>query len=291
MAGNYGSGMGSGFGSWLANNYMQGMSSAQLSSMNQSMSNASPYAAAINVIGDVFGVIGDAYAAKAQAQAVKYQYEAQALSAQFQADASRLNAQIAAYEGTRKQIAFAQNAAISGFQAAQAMANTRVQQSHSGVRMDSTSSQQVRANQQFSRAVDMATTEQNRIELLNQSQQQVTNYLTSAGLAQASADSARQAAASVTPGSAFNAALVTGLMGVAHNEATGMFQTFQNNLQKINLTEQQKAQGYADMGWGSISSNGMGASSASSGWGKVSALDVFNTSSNSGFGIGSGMTV
>lgn len=289
MASNFGSG----FGSWLANYYMKDMSSSQLSAMNQSISDASPYAAAINVVGDVFGVIGNAYAAKAQAQAVKYQYEAQALSAQFQADASRLDAQIAAYEGTRKQIAFAQNAAISGFQAAQAMANTRVQQSHSGVRMDSTSSQQVRANQQFSRAVDMATTEQNRIELLNQSQQQVTNALTSAGLAQASADSARQAAASVTPGSAFNASLVTGLMGIATNEATGMFQTFQNNLQKINLTEQQKAQGYADTGWGTISSSGMGASSASSGWGKVSALDVFNTSSNSGFGIGigSGMTV
>lgn len=289
MAGNYGSGFGSGFGSWLANNYMQGMSSAQMSAMNQSISNASPYAAAINVVGDVFSVIGSAYAAKAQAQAVKYQYEAQALSAQFQADASRLNAQIAAYEGTRKQIAFAQNAAISGFQAAQAMANTRVQQSHSGVRMDSTSSQQVRANQQFSRAVDMATTEQNRIELLNQSQQQVTNYLTSAGLAQASADSARQAAASVTPGSAFNAALVTGLMGVATNEATGMFQTFQNNLQKINLTEQQKAQGYDLTGNDVAGASFLG--NNGNGWGTVSALDVFNTSSNSGFGIGSGMTV
>lgn len=289
MAGNYGSGMGSGFGAWLANYYMSDMSSAQMSAMNQSMSNASPYAAAINVIGDVFGVIGNAYAAKAQAQARKYQYEAQALSAQFQADVSRLDAQIAAYEGTRKQIAFAQNAAISGFQAAQAMANTRVQQSHSGVRMDSTSSQQVRANQQFSRAVDMATTEQNRIELLNQSQQQVTNALTSAGLAQASADSARQAAASVTPGSAFNAALVTGLMGVAHNEATGMFQTFQNNLQKINLTEQQKAQGYDLTGNDVAGASFLG--NNGSGWGKVSALDVFNTSSNSGFGIGSGMTV
>lgn len=285
MAGNYGTG----FGSWLANYYMSDMSSAQMSAMNQSMSNASPYAAAINVIGDVFGVIGNAYAAKAQAQARKYQYEAQALSAQFQADVSRLDAQIAAYEGTRKQIAFAQNAAISGFQAAQAMANTRVQQSHSGVRMDSTSSQQVRANQQFSRAVDMATTEQNRIELLNQSQQQVTNALTSAGLAQASADSARQAAASVTPGSAFNAALVTGLMGVAHNEATGMFQTFQNNLQKINLTEQQKAQGYDLTGNDVAGASFLG--NNGSGWGKVSALDVFNTSSNSGFGIGSGMTV
>ena len=289
MAGNYGSGMGSGFGAWLANYYMSDMSSAQMSAMNQSMSNASPYAAAINVIGDVFGVIGNAYAAKAQAQARKYQYEAQALSAQFQADVSRLDAQIAAYEGTRKQIAFAQNAAISGFQAAQAMANTRVQQSHSGVRMDSTSSQQVRANQQFSRAVDMATTEQNRIELLNQSQQQVTNALTSAGLAQASADSARQAAASVTPGSAFNAALVTGLMGVAHNEATGMFQTFQNNLQKINLTEQQKAQGYDLTGNDVAGASFLG--NNGSGWGTVSALDVFNTSSNSGFGIGSGMTV
>ena len=132
--------------------------------------NVAPYTAAINLVGDIFGVIGNAYAAKAEAQRVKYQYQMQAQQAQFQADMGRLNAEIAAYEGTRKQIAFAQNAAVTGMQAAQAMANTRVQQSHSGVRMDSTSSQQVRASQQFSRAVDMATTEQNRIELLNASQ-------------------------------------------------------------------------------------------------------------------------
>ena len=279
----------SGFGASIAQMYMNNMSAADMSEMSASISNASPWAAGINLVGDIFNVIGSAYQAKAQAQAVKYQYEAQALQAQFKADTGRFNAQIAAYEGTRKQIAFAQNAALSGLQAAQTMANTRVQQSHSGVRMDSTSSQQVRASQQFSRAVDMATTEQNRIELLNQSQQQVTNYLTSANLAEASADSARQAAASVSPGKAFNSSLVTGLMGLAAEEAGGMFQKFQSNLEQINLTNQSNnLSGKYTMedysGWfGNIDN-------AQSGYGIGGYSGWYGSNPSRGFGIGGGMT-
>lgn len=275
--------MSSGFGSMMAQYYMNNMSASEMSQFSSAANNVAPYTAAINLVGDIFGVIGNAYAAKAQAQRVKYQYEMQAQQAQFQADIGRLNAEIAAYEGTRNQIAFAQKAALTGFQAAQAMANTRVQQSHSGVRMDSRSSQQVRANQQFSRAVDMATTEQNRIELLNASQQQVTNYLTSANMAQASANAASSAAAAVSPSSAFGASLVTGLLGVAHNEATGMFKTFQNNLQKIDLLNQQKAQGYG------INSGGL--MGTTDGGGK--ATSTFNGNQLYGgfnIGLGSGMT-
>lgn len=275
--------MSSGFGSMMAQYYMNNMSASEMSQFSSAANNVAPYTAAINLVGDIFGVIGNAYAAKAQAQRVKYQYEMQAQQAQFQADIGRLNAEIAAYEGTRKQIAFAQQASITGLQAAQAMANTRVQQSHSGVRMDSTSSQQVRASQQFNRAVDMATTEQNRIELLNASQQQVTNYLTSANMAQASANAANSAAAAVSPSSAFGSSLITGLLGVAHNEATGMFKTFQNNLQKIDLLNQEKAQGYG------INSGGL--SGTTDGWGK--ATSTFNGNQLYGgfnIGLGSGMT-
>lgn len=280
---------GSGFGASIAQMYMNNMSAADMSEMSASISNASPWAAGINLVGDIFNVIGSAYQAKAQAQAVKYHYESQALQAQFKADTGRLNAQIAAYEGTRKQIAFAQKAALGGMQAAQVMANTRVQQSHSGVRMDSTSSQQVRASQRFSRAVDMATTEQNRIELLNQSQQQVTNYLTSANLAQASADSSRQAAASVSPGAAFNSSLVTGLMGLAAEEAGGMFQKFQSNLEQINLTNQSNNLGgkytmenYS--GWFGNTGN------AQSGYGIGGYSGWYGSSPSRGYGIGGGMT-
>lgn len=275
--------MSTGFGSMMAQYYMSNMSASDMSQMSSSLNSATPYAAAFNLVGDIFGVIGNAYAAKAQAQRVKYQYQMQAQQAQFQADIGRLNAEIAAYEGTRKQIAFAQNAAVTGMQAAQAMANTRVQQSHSGVRMDSTSSQQVRASQQFSRAVDMATTEQNRIELLNASQQQVTNYLTSANMAQASANIANSAAAAVSPSSAFTSSLVTGLFNVATNESTGMFNTFQNNLQKIDLLNQEKAQGYG------INSGGL--MGTTDGLGK--ATSTFNGNQLYGgfnIGLGSGMT-
>ena len=273
--------MSSGFGASMAQYYMSNMSASDFANFSSQANSVSPYTAAINLVGDIFGVIGNAYAAKAQAQRVKYQYEMQAQQAQFQADIGRLNAEIAAYEGTRNQIAFAQKAALTGFQAAQAMANTRVQQSHSGVRMDSTSSQQVRANQQFSRAVDMATTEQNRIELLNASQQQVTNYLTSANMAQASANAANSAAAAVSPSSAFGSSLVTGLLGVAHNEATGMFKTFQNNLQKIDLLNQQKASGYVD---NTLSTQG----SSIYGYG-VNSNAPYNGADNLGLGLGSGM--
>lgn len=275
--------MSSGFGSTMANYYMSNMSASEMADFSSAANSVSPYTAAINLVGDIFGVIGNAYAAKAQAQRVKYQYQMQAQQAQFQADIGRLNAEIAAYEGTRKQIAFAQKASITGLQAAQAMANTRVQQSHSGVRMDSTSSQQVRASQQFNRAVDMATTEQNRIELLNASQQQVTNYLTSANMAQAGANIANSAAAAVSPSSAFGSSLVTGLFNLASNEGTGMFNTFQNNLQKIDLLNQQKAQGYG------INSGGL--MGTSDGWGK--ATSTFNGNQLYGgfnIGLGSGMT-
>lgn len=273
--------MSSGFGSMMAQYYMNNMSASEMSEFSSAANNVSPYTAAINLVGDIFGVIGNAYAAKAQAQRVKYQYQMQAQQAQFQADIGRLNAEIAAYEGTRKQIAFAQQASITGLQAAQAMANTRVQQSHSGVRMDSTSSQQVRASQQFNRAVDMATTEQNRIELLNASQQQVTNYLTSANMAQASANAANSAAAAVSPSSAFGSSLITGLFSVAHNEATGMFKTFQNNLQKIDLLNQQKASGYVD---NTLSTQG----SSIYGYG-VNSNAPYNGANNLGLGLGSGM--
>lgn len=275
--------MSSGFGASMAQYYMSNMSASDFANFSSQANSVSPYTAAINLVGDIFGVIGNAYAAKAQAQRVKYQYQMQAQQAQFQADMGRLNAEIAAYEGTRKQIAFAQNAAVTGMQAAQAMANTRVQQSHSGVRMDSTSSQQVRASQQFSRAVDMATTEQNRIELLNASQQQVTNYLTSANMAQASANAANSAAAAVSPSSAFGSSLVTGLFGLATKEAQSFTGAWQNNLQKIDLLNQQKAQGYG------INSGGL--MGTTDGWGK--ATSTFNGNQLYGgfnIGLGSGMT-
>lgn len=275
--------MSSGFGASMAQYYMSNMSASDFANFSSQANSVSPYTAAINLVGDIFGVIGNAYAAKAQAQRVKYQYQMQAQQAQFQADMGRLNAEIAAYEGTRKQIAFAQNAAVTGMQAAQAMANTRVQQSHSGVRMDSTSSQQVRASQQFSRAVDMATTEQNRIELLNASQQQVTNYLTSANMAQASANAANSAAAAVSPSSAFGSSLVTGLFGLATKEAQSFTGAWQNNLQKIDLLNQQKAQDYG------INSGGL--MGTTDGLGK--ATSTFNGNQLYGgfnIGLGSGMT-
>ena len=90
--------------------------------------NMNGWAAAFNLASGVLGALGNAYDAKAQAQKNKFMYQQKALSAQFQADVGRLNAKIAAYEGTRKQIAFAQQAAVKGLQAGQAMANTRVQQ-------------------------------------------------------------------------------------------------------------------------------------------------------------------
>lgn len=266
-------------GSWIANTYMSNVAATDLAGIKA----AAPWMAASNLLSNVFNVLGSAYAAKAQAQAVKYQYQMQAESAQFQADVGRLNAQIAAYEGTQKQIQFAQNAALSGFQAAQTMANTRVQQSHSGVRMDSTSSQQVRANQQFSRAVDMATTEQNRVNLLNQSQQQVTNYLTTAGLSQASANTANAAANSISTQGAFNSALVNGLFGVIGGEVNNAFGSFSNELMSVDLVKHK----YGITQWDVGTANTLG--NNGSGWGTVSAGDKFKQSSNSGFGIGIGI--
>lgn len=209
------------------------------------------WAAAFNLASGVLGALGNAYAAKAQAQQNKFMYQQKALTAQFQADVGRLNAQIAAYEGTRKQIAFAQQAAVKGLQAGQAMANTRVQQSASGVRMDSTSSQQVRASQRFSRAVDMATTEQNRIELLNQSQSQVTSYLAQSNLYEANANTNNMMASAISPSSAFNTALATGLFKVATEQAPGLFDETEEGLDEINLISQKKAQGFGiDQGGG-----------------------------------------
>lgn len=195
----------------------------------------SPWAQGISIGGQVLNAIGNAYAAKAQAQAIKYQYESAALRAQFNVDMNKLNAQIAAQESTRKQIAFTQQSALQGFQAAQRMANTRVQQSHSGVRMDSTSSQQVRASEKFSRAVDMATTEQNRIELLNQGQQQVTNYLAQATIAQGDVNANNALGAAINPSKNFTQSLITGLYQVAQENAP--FFISMNEVDDVQLTD------------------------------------------------------
>lgn len=199
---------------------------------------ANGWAQAFSIMGDIFNSIGNAYQAKAQAQAAKFSYQQQAMQAQFKADVGRLNAQIAASEGTRQQIAFAQQMGVRGMQVAQQMANTRVQQSHSGVRMDSTSSQQVRASQRFSHAVDMATAEQNRIEMLNKSQSNVTNYLAQAGIDQATANVNSNFANAISPSASFNAALMAGLFQTAQKATPGFFEDANENLQKINLTQQ-----------------------------------------------------
>lgn len=185
--------------------------------------NMNPWAQGISIGGQILGAIGNAYTAKAQAQAQKFQYEMAASRAQFSADMNKLNAQIAASEVTRQQIQFAQQSALQGFQAAQRMANTRVMQSHSGVRMDSTSSQQVRANERFSRAVDMANTELNRIELLNQGQQQVTNYLSQATVNTGEASANSLLGAAISPQSAFNANLISGIGQIITNNAPSLF--------------------------------------------------------------------
>ena len=82
--------MSSGFGSMMAQYYMNNMSASEMSDFSAAANNAAPYTAAINLVGDIFGVIGNAYAAKAQAQRVKYQYQMQAQQAQFQADMGKL---------------------------------------------------------------------------------------------------------------------------------------------------------------------------------------------------------
>lgn len=241
------------------------------------MAGAVGWAQAFNIMGDVFNTIGNAYQAKAQAQAAKFSYQQQAMQAQFKADTGRLNAQIAANEGTRQQIAFAQQMGVRGMQVAQQMANTRVQQSHSGVRMDSTSSQQVRASQRFSNAVDLATAEQNRIELLNKSQSNVTNYLAQAGIDQASANVNSNFANAISPSAAFNVALLTGLFQTAQKQTPGFFEEASENLQQINLTQQNS----------SINPSGVGGYNGSF----ATNYSIMGSYNGSGYGFGSGMSI
>ena len=68
---------------------------------------------------------------------------------------------------------------------------------------------------------------------------------------------------------------------MATNEATGMFNTFQNNLQKIDLLNQQKATGYVD---NTLSTQG----TSIYGYG-VNSNAPYNGANNLGLGLGSGM--